>query len=157
MGSSFKIIKVIQVTRIPILSITCMFKVCSNEKMVLQSGSLVYIFLPILLRCISGNYTFQESNIFLPILILTFFSGWCGIQNVETEARMSRAQSAISWICFLPFLLGRPLAIMYASPIVSTWDRKISFRSSICFVLLKPFSLFLQYYFLLFLIWIFHV
>ena len=69
--------------------------------------------------------------VWIPIRSFILWSGRCLMRNcVYTALSRSRAMVAISLTCASPLRRGNPDTTMYASPIVSTWNRKSRGRMS---------------------------
>lgn len=67
------------------------------------------------------SYSEPLSPVWMPARSCSLWSGMWGMETCLTAATRSSAILAISSACLSPFLSGRPLTTMYASPIVSTW------------------------------------
>ena len=82
------------------------------------------------LKKVSWTIFYQaDKPVWIPALSCRLFSGKCRILNDLMQCSKSNDMVAISPACLLPFFWGRPETTMYASPIVSTYNKAIIFKA----------------------------
>lgn len=92
---------------------------CHTWTCAAKSSKLINM--PVSLSTYDASYSKPLSPVWMPALSCSLWLGMWGMETCLTAATRSRDILAISSACLSPFLSGRPLTTMYASPIVSTW------------------------------------